>query len=281
VYCATAICCLHSCAEVDPTRRPVLLFVTSVSALAQCCHPPCRPPGIFPMITRRLDDEDRMALTSGCVYVWEERPNNPLEATGQEIQRFTEGRSWGPSRARDDFLLYFEKEPTNRSSILQRHNMTGSSGFVKQTYSVFVDSPRNSRKWHLNAYYTQATVDKLLTVDQLPILRDIVVPEGQYVCARTGGARRALRNRNHNVTPANGSTADTISDTIATNQHTPPPPAPPQFADPTFFMIAPQSDSAHYRQRRLAPLEYLQNISPTARDPIDDEALRCLSRGNL
>ena len=56
---------------------------------------------LLPMVVSRLDDEERLALTSGCVYVWEERSSNPLEATGQEIQRFTEGRSWGPSRARD------------------------------------------------------------------------------------------------------------------------------------------------------------------------------------
>ena len=29
--------------------------------------------GMLPMITRRLDSEERMALTTGCVYVWEER----------------------------------------------------------------------------------------------------------------------------------------------------------------------------------------------------------------
>lgn len=62
----------------------------------------------LPMVLRRLDDEERMALTSGCVYVWEERSSSPLEASGQEIQRFTEGRSWGPSRARDvsSFLFH-------------------------------------------------------------------------------------------------------------------------------------------------------------------------------
>lgn len=57
--------------------------------------------GILPMVHRRLDDDDRLSLTTGCIYVWEERSSNPLECTGQEIQRFTEGRSWGPSRARD------------------------------------------------------------------------------------------------------------------------------------------------------------------------------------
>lgn len=55
----------------------------------------------LPMVLHRLADEERLALRPGCIYVWEERSSNPLEATGQEIQRFTEGRSWGPSRARD------------------------------------------------------------------------------------------------------------------------------------------------------------------------------------
>ena len=57
--------------------------------------------GLLPMVMHRLCDEERLALRPGCIYVWEERSSNPLEATGQEIQRFTEGRSWGPSRARD------------------------------------------------------------------------------------------------------------------------------------------------------------------------------------
>lgn len=48
--------------------------------------------GKLPVVTRRLDDEERLALRPGSVYAWEERSNNPLEVTGQEIQRFTEGR---------------------------------------------------------------------------------------------------------------------------------------------------------------------------------------------
>lgn len=48
---------------------------------------------VLPMVKRRLDDQERLSLRSGCVYVWEERGNNPLEVTGQEIQRFTEGNS--------------------------------------------------------------------------------------------------------------------------------------------------------------------------------------------
>lgn len=57
---------------------------------------------ILPMIHRRLDDDDRIALRPGHVYVWEERSNNPLEHSSLDaIQRFTDGRSWGPSKARE------------------------------------------------------------------------------------------------------------------------------------------------------------------------------------
>lgn len=37
--------------------------------------------GVLPMVTRRLDAEERRAISSGNVYVWEERGPNP-EATG-------------------------------------------------------------------------------------------------------------------------------------------------------------------------------------------------------
>ena len=58
--------------------------------------------GILPMVRRRLDDDERQALSPGDIYVWEERGNNPMEAPSLEsIQRFTDGRSWGPSKARE------------------------------------------------------------------------------------------------------------------------------------------------------------------------------------
>ena len=63
--------------------------------------------GKLPMVRRRLDDEDRLALKPGNVYVWEERSNNPMEASSLDsIQRFTDGRSWGPSKARELVLSH-------------------------------------------------------------------------------------------------------------------------------------------------------------------------------
>jgi hypothetical protein len=56
--------------------------------------------GILPLVTRRLDADERLALRSGCVYAWEERGSH-AEITGLGIERFTEGRRWSPSRVRD------------------------------------------------------------------------------------------------------------------------------------------------------------------------------------
>lgn len=57
--------------------------------------------GMLPMITRRLDSEERMALAPGDVYVWQERTGSISESTDHAIERFTEGRSWAASRAKD------------------------------------------------------------------------------------------------------------------------------------------------------------------------------------
>lgn len=72
---------------------------------------------------------------------------------------------------------------------------------MKQTYSVYLnESEGNRRKWHLSeslsspfpnpcliflaAYFTQATVDTLGTVDDIPVLKDLVVPEGLFRSSR-------------------------------------------------------------------------------------------------
>ncbi len=40
--------------------------------------------GLLPIVTRRLDAEERRAITTGCVFVWEERGPN-TEATGVSL----------------------------------------------------------------------------------------------------------------------------------------------------------------------------------------------------
>ena len=48
---------------------------------------------LLPLITRRLDEAERLQVRSGCVYVWEERNPSYFDFNGQEMKRFTEGAS--------------------------------------------------------------------------------------------------------------------------------------------------------------------------------------------
>ena len=51
--------------------------------------------GVLPLIKRRLTSDERDQLSSGNVFVWEE-----AEHKGG-LERWTDGRRWGPSRVRD------------------------------------------------------------------------------------------------------------------------------------------------------------------------------------
>ncbi|EIW55524.1 uncharacterized protein TRAVEDRAFT_50012 [Trametes versicolor FP-101664 SS1] len=169
---------------------------------------------VLPMTTRRLDAEERRAIASGSVYIWEERCANS-EATGMGMERWTDGMGWGPSRVRDEFLFYHQREndvhddPNNPSarwaSMMRRRDARGNLPFsrtdaerlIKQTYSVHVslpdDRPRGlTRKWHLTAYFSQTTIDSLGTIDDIPRVGDVVVPEGWFKSARANKANKRM-----------------------------------------------------------------------------------------
>lgn len=143
--------------------------------------------GLLPMVSRRLDSEERRAVRPGNVYVWEERGRN-TEATGLGIERWTDGIRWSASRVRDEFLLYHEREP-NTDYEFTDSELGASYRLVKQTYSVFVNSPQGRHKWHLTAYFVPATVTQLRTIDDVPVLAPVHPPEGMYSSAKMGKGR--------------------------------------------------------------------------------------------
>ncbi|KIO09506.1 hypothetical protein M404DRAFT_270236 [Pisolithus tinctorius Marx 270] len=234
--------------------------------------------GVLPMVTRRLDAEERRAISSGSVYVWEERGPNP-EATGLGIERWTDGKRWGPSRVRDEFLFYQEKDPepidveinsdsdtTNRLQSAARHQSARSS-LVKQTYSVFVDTSRGRRKWHLSI----DTVDYLRTVSDIPELASLDVPSGKYRSARhnTSRSSRVVREEQASYPLVHMQYVPYLSPARLSHD---------TYANNGSSKVVPPADNSqtHSSTRNgkiLAPLVYLQNLPPPKRHSVDEEAL--------
>ena len=126
---------------------------------------------------------------------------------------------------------------------------------------------------HPDAYYSQATFDQLRTIDDIPILSTVKVPAGKYTCARANNLRRARANRQSSKDdndstgpPTPALRADT------TRQHS------PSFSYSGEVHLTPPP-ALSLSNRQLAPLQYLENITPRGRNPVDDEQLRALRHG--
>ncbi|KAF7782243.1 hypothetical protein Agabi119p4_1619 [Agaricus bisporus var. burnettii] len=224
---------------------------------------------ILPMITRRLDTEERREIRPGCVYVWEERGPNTESIGMVGIERWTDSRSWGPSRVRDEFLFYQERERSPVELEMQSDSdttltsqtsppRTRRKDLIKQTYSVLVQTPRGRRKWHLTTYFTQDTLDDLSTIDDIPELRSLHIPPGKYSSARS------VNNRNTRPNPYPYPVHPSISGY---------PDRPEKI--PRVFKI--QIRPPLCDQGSLAPLAYLENVAPPRRHPMDEKALMSFS----
>lgn len=103
--------------------------------------------GLLPMVTRRLDTEERRAVRSGNVYVWEERGRH-TEATGVStpslsyltvllislqlgIERWTDGIRWSASRVRDVRLRLFFDEAVLMTPICPSRNSSCTTSGIR------------------------------------------------------------------------------------------------------------------------------------------------------
>ncbi|KAJ2787383.1 Gluconate transport-inducing protein [Coemansia interrupta] len=135
--------------------------------------------GFLPRVQRRFSDRERQTIRSGAVYVWDE------EETG--MRRWTDGRTWSPSRVHGCFLIYYELEG-RRHQFVNKNNAIGGrssrssprSGQVEPTpfHTTYDSSPPNimqkeqglikkalslctndKRKLHLVCYYSREDVE--------------------------------------------------------------------------------------------------------------------------
>ncbi|KAI0759844.1 Gti1/Pac2 family-domain-containing protein [Trametes elegans] len=261
--------------------------------------------GLLPIVARRLDIEERRYIHSGCVCVWEERTPSGEGSSTTGIERWTDGRRWGPSRVRDEFLYYQEKLPDFEADEELSALIYGSR-LIKQTYSVFVDTPTGRRKWHLAvAYFTGETLERLLTVDDFPELAAIrlMIPSGKYTTARqarqrarpehTPGvpasfvvvnddkagpstlARQPLYTIDQSNLPSPRQAADVRLPALK-----PPPWSPPRWFEDELATRQPELVRARRASPRrepaidLAPLIYLRKRPYPPRDVADDDILQ-------
>jgi Gti1/Pac2 family transcription factor len=153
---------------------------------------------------------------------------------------------------------------------------------IKQTYSVFVETSRGRRKWHLStprffapcatwrcanahrpivAYFTQDSLGYLRTIDDIPILANLDVPQGTYTTTRTGKTPR------RSTAASDSSFNYPYHRTVHRPYPTPTPTLP----------MANRAQSRSSSSESLVPLEYLENIPPPKRHPIDEDALMLFS----
>ncbi|OLY81698.1 cAMP-independent regulatory protein pac2 [Smittium mucronatum] len=161
--------------------------------------------GILKCVQRRLSDDERVQISSGSIFVWDEEDSG--------IKRWTDGKSWSPSRVNGCFLSYHELDGKKSLSSRDRsdsYDLSGSSptpqnkvgsydvdssqwddssysnsssfkktGLIKKALSVFTSF---GNKLHLICYYRKEDVSnsKLVPPSADPRLKDISIPRGMY-----------------------------------------------------------------------------------------------------
>jgi Gti1/Pac2 family transcription factor len=133
-----------------------------------------------------------------------------------------------------------------------------------------------------DAYWTQETLDRLLTVDDIPELRSLEVPPGMYLCARTNRMRETVSRTGRNLY-AEG-TGSIVSSPSSPPAFLPYPSqrrpeerhrsssSPLSPSSPTITGQSPNGAPYMFAQGQglsLAPLEVLEECRRFPRDPTD------------
>lgn len=145
--------------------------------------------GLLNRVQRRLSTKERIHIRSGSVFAWDEREAG--------MRRWTDGRTWSPSRVLGSFLTYRELDTKRRPRRISMSSSSSSSsnalpvskaaaacsykqdGLIKQSFSICTAA---NQKLHLISYYTKTDVltGKLKQPSADPMFSQIVVPKGLY-----------------------------------------------------------------------------------------------------
>jgi hypothetical protein len=151
--------------------------------------------GLLHRVQKRLSEKERQSIQSGSVFVWDESESG--------IRRWTDGKSWGPSRVSGSFLVYCETEGKRRGAVTQplRAGKTPDSrgsandpgdgtngpygyrykpgGLMKQSFSI---TTATGQHLHLVSYYSRSrpAAATLQQPSTDPVLRNVYLQKGLY-----------------------------------------------------------------------------------------------------
>ena len=105
----------------------------------------------IPRVRARLSDRERKGIRSGSVFVF-------LESESR-IRRWTDGKTWSPSRIMGEFLMY--KETDGNESVRE-------DGLMKRTISLSVGS---GEAFHVVAYHREHEKSMLMAATKHPFFK--------------------------------------------------------------------------------------------------------------
>ncbi|KAF7357859.1 cAMP-independent regulatory protein pac2 [Mycena venus] len=256
---------------------------------------------ILPMVTRRLDSEERGLIVPGSVYVWEERGAH-TEITGVGIERWTDGKhSLGTIPGSRGFLIlsreaFFSLRFPGRNVVPHRTvsmpPKNCSSNKLTPPLSILLAG--NESGISVIAYFTEESVDRLHCIDDYPALSTLNVPHAKYKSARSvKGRPEHIFNPDDSADSGDfshlqyvaydpGSVSSRSSRSTPSPRYTPrsltwngPPSADPRRqGEHKRGRSLPESEAGF-----LAPLEYLETVTPPRRHPVDETALKLFKAG--
>ncbi|KAH8995754.1 hypothetical protein EDB92DRAFT_163230 [Lactarius akahatsu] len=237
--------------------------------------------GLLPMITRRLDAKSArpcppaivtLGKTEALMLSLASASNaSPRVATGPllvyEMNFYSITRNGNLRRVRTvrelGRLLVLVPRSQSRFNLLRSDSQPARDWdpFVKQTYSVYLSENEGSkRKWHLTAYFTQATVDSLGTVDDIPVLKDLVVPDGLFKSSRRTKTRSSRANTTTHAPEGTPDLSAQLSSSGKTGGQIAPVADPSSTQNRPTLQVAAQQSTSQQNQGLPPPSPYPQDL---------------------
>lgn len=206
--------------------------------------------GTLNRVQRRLTSKERLNIHSGSVFAWDENEAG--------MRRWTDGRTWSPSRVLGSFLTYKEldtkrrprRPPTVLPGVKQVTFSYKQNGLIKQSFSICTTS---NQKIHLISYYKKSDIlsGRLLRPSQDNRFNSIEIPKGLYPELNPldiGGGHIATMQHYQRHDSIDSSTTDnlSVSSSSTTNSSLP----PPSLSSST----SPQSSEDDFNETILSPL---------------------------